>query len=295
MERLRVSGAQVLAGNQPIRLRGINRSGMEYSRTTIPAGDLEQIASWGANFVRVPFNQQWVLEFDEYVEQLATVAALAAERNLYVLFDLQWLAYGQQRGADNATPPLPDADTPAAWKKMAQRFADNPAVMFDLLNEPHDRLPGDPFPLFSADNTLLGSFKVTTAEWHPWAQKLSAVIRESAPDTLLFLSGVDWGYQCSALEIANVIYAAHVYLYSDRRTPADWDRAFGQLAVDHPVVVTELGPDKDGRLDGVAALLDYLDARGLGWAAWSWTDAPHLIGPDGNPTPFGQLVHARIK
>ena len=99
--------------------------------------------------MRVPFNQQWLLDDPSYLDELAAVAGDAAARGLYVLFDLQWLAYGQRRGRQSrrqrtiATPPLPDENSPRAWQRMAQRFAGEPAVMFDLLNEPHDRLPDD--------------------------------------------------------------------------------------------------------------------------------------------------------
>ncbi len=226
------------------------------------------------------------------------MAERASARSLYVLFDLHWLAYGQRRGSNGdgsniATPPLPDENSPHAWQQMAARFADNPAVMFDLLNEPHDRMPGDSFTLHAADGAPLDSPCVTCAEWHPWARTLAAAIRESAPETLLFASGVDWGFDCVELDLDNLVHAAHVYPFARRRTRADWERGFAELARRRPVVVTELGPVEND-LDAIVELLDFLDERGLGWAAWSWSDAPRLVDDAGQSTAFGDLIRQRL-
>jgi hypothetical protein len=282
-----------------IRLKGINLSGLEYSRASIDPRELDQIASWGANLLRVPFNQRWLLDDPSYLDQLASLAALAAERSLYTLFDLHWLDYGQRRGSNPdgsniATPPLPDADTPRAWAMMAARFGADPNVMFDLLNEPHDRLPDDPFPLQAADGTLLAAPTVGPAEWHPWVRQIAAAIRPHAPTTTLFVSGTDWAFRCVDLALDNIVHAPHVYPYAGRRTRADWERAFGHLSA--PVVVTELGPtgeNGDDDLSPIAALFDFLDERGYGWAAWSWRDRPLLVDK-GQPTAFGRLVRARF-
>jgi len=278
-----------------IRLRGINRSGLEYSRERLDPRELDEIASWGANFIRVPFNQRWLLDDPSYLDQLAEVAALAAERALHTLFDLHWLDFGQERGTNPdgsniATPPLPDGDTPSAWSKMAARFGTDPYVMFDLLNEPHDRLPDDQFPLLAADGSELRAPAVGPAEWHPWVRQLAAAIRPRAPDTPLFVSGTDWGFRCTDLDLPGIVHAPHVYPYEGRRTRADWERAFGHLRA--PVVVTELGPVTDD-LSPIAALFDFLDERGFGWAAWSWRDRPQLV-ENGQPTAFGRLVRSRF-
>jgi aryl-phospho-beta-D-glucosidase BglC (GH1 family) len=300
MRRLHASGNQLWAGHHPIRLRGVNRSGLEYSRTAPSAEELDQIASWGANFLRVPFNQQWLLSEAAYLDQLTEVAELCLERKLYVLYDLQWLAYGQHRGSDSsgnniATPPLPDADSPHAWQKMAARFGKHPAVLFDLLNEPHDRLRDDPFPLVAADGRPLHSSTVSQAVWHSWVRRLAEAIRPDAPETLLFVSGIDWGFTCAEVDVKNVVYAAHVYPYPGRRLREDWERGFAHLARRQPVVVTELGPlHPPDDLDKVAELIDFLDELDLGWAAWSWRDWPQLVEADGQPTPFGELVRSRL-
>jgi hypothetical protein len=296
MQRLRAVANQLRAGDQVVRLRGVNLSGLEYSRGVVTNAVLDEIASWGANFLRLPFNQEWLLGDPGYLDELERAAHDAAVRGLYVLFDLHWLAYGRRRGSNPdgsnvATPPLPDGDSPRAWARMAERFAQHPAVMFDLLNEPHDRLAGDAFPLQAADGSLLGS-QVGAAEWHPWVRRLAEEIRRHAPETALFVSGTDWGFQLAPLDLDNIVYASHIYPYPGKRTRADWERA---LAVAGPVVITELGPlDGDGDLAKMNELLDFLDEKGYGWAAWSWRDWPALHS--GNDlTEWGRLVRERLR
>ena len=128
---------------------------------------------------------------------------------------------------------------------------------------------------------------MTAAEWHPWARRLAAAIRPLAPETPLFVSGTDWGFQLAPVDLENVVYATHVYPHPGKRTREDWQRGFGQLAEQLPVVVTELGPLDD--LAVMKELLDFLDERGLGWAAWSWRDQPALTGD------WGRLIHLTLR
>ena len=73
LARLTVSGTKIVSGaaSQTIRLRGVNRSGLEYAEPG-SQGFLENagisepeishmVREWGANVIRVPFNQDWVL------------------------------------------------------------------------------------------------------------------------------------------------------------------------------------------------------------------------------------------
>src|SRR5262245_5016114 len=56
---------------EPILLRGVNRSGLEYSEPDeegfLSSAEISQaeigaiVQDWGANIIRLPFNQDWVL------------------------------------------------------------------------------------------------------------------------------------------------------------------------------------------------------------------------------------------
>ena len=136
---------------------------------------------------------------------------------------------------------LPDPDTPAVWAKLARRYANHPGVMFDLLNEPHDRVETDPYPLWRPDGTEYPQdhCRVSIGEWKPWAELLIDTIRAEAPETPLFVSGTNWGYDLRGLPVDrdNIVYSAHVY----RNKGDDWWGAFGHLAESVPVFVGEFG------------------------------------------------------
>lgn len=101
------------------------------------------------------------------------------------------------------TDPTRRADFAAAWRRVAQAFADHPAVLgFDPLNEPH----WGSHPVFSFERERLGPF---------YAEVVTAV-RTAAPHWLAFLEpansrniGIPSSLQPFACE--NVVYAPHSY------------------------------------------------------------------------------------
>jgi hypothetical protein len=272
-------------------LRGINRSGFEYTfAPTIGDAESEHIVrEWGARIVRLPFNQEWALTREDY--RMAMDAAIDgfAVRGAYTLLDLQWLDNHTVRGYDrdgnpNFVPPLPDDDTVELWRSLATRYNDEPAVLFDLLNEPHDPLPGD---------DLAPTPRVGMREWQPVAAALTGAIRAIHPAALIFISGIDWAYNLDGFPIPTlegVVYSTHVYV--DKKP--GWDEAFGALSATHPVFAGEWGGgDKD--LDWGARLAAYFRDRGIGWTAWGWPDKPPLLDAAGNPTAFGGLVRNALR
>jgi hypothetical protein len=320
-----------------VRLRGVNRSGLEYAEPAGPGpeaflasvhfdeADVERIAAWGARVIRLPFTQAFVLHGRrgasgaDYLGALDQVIAWAEARGLYTLLDLQWLdadtphGIGQD-GSINRVPPLPDADTVELWQTLAGRYRDRPSVLFDLFNEPHT-------PMATDDTTLLGVLPdgalwrlparvVGMAEWQPWALRLIDAIRGVDPEAVLFVSGVSWAFDLrgfplrarSGRPIDGVVYSTHVYPWCRAGLfgPPErhWTRAFGRLAADFPVFAGEWGGG-DADLEWGRALLAYLEARTVGWTAWSWCDWPPLLrdhsGGDCEPSGFGTIVRDGLR
>jgi endoglucanase len=91
----------------PVLLRGLNRSGLEYSDPDeqgflsgagICRAEVQAIVKeWGSNIVRLPFNQDFVLRGrnglppEQYQQALDQVIAWNAMFGAYTLLDLQWL------------------------------------------------------------------------------------------------------------------------------------------------------------------------------------------------------------
>jgi len=303
---------------QAVRLRGINRSGLEYvtatgddvlARAGICADEFDEIKEWGTNLVRIPFNQSHALgrngvDSAAYLRALDHAVELARTRRMYTLLDLQWLDFTFPRGhlsdsRPNFVAPLPNADSLEVWSQMASRYRDDTSVLYDIFNEPHDPLADDPEDLLGirSDGSLfpLLQRRVHFAEWIPWARHLAAAIRAHNPSALIFISGIDWGYDLRGFPIAgleNVVYSTHVYPGKKE----SWHSAFGRLSRKHPVFVGEWGgTEKD--LPWGRKLQDYFNRHEIGWAAWSWCDHPRLVesGSSYRPTAFGQLVRDSLR
>jgi hypothetical protein len=325
----------------PVRLVGVNRSGLEYVDPTdglgfleaagLSADEIQAIAgSWQARLVRLPFNQDFVLNGrpsrgrtgEEYLAAIDQVIAWAATLGAYTLLDLQWLDADRVFGTNgdlsfNRVPSLPEPATIDLWRRLAERYRDEPAVLFDLFNEPHTPLSDDSNELFVLTSEGIpvpapaGLRTVGMREWQPWAHRLIAEIRGIHPTAVIFVAGVNWAYDLRGLPlldsrgapVPNVVYTTHVYPWSRTRPirlgplESDWDRAFGHLAASVPVFAGEWGGTSDDLAWG-RRLARYFAAKQIGWCAWSWTDWPHLIASTADraytPTPFGELVRSRL-
>lgn len=321
------SGHRILRADDliPVLLRGINRSGLEYSEpgadgflsaAGITQDEIREIVlGWHANVLRIPFNQDWCLNgrgmhsAEEYLAALDRVIAWAAELHAYTILDLQWLdadtAYGTtsdpiQGKLANHVPPSPNEETIALWRLLAARYKDEPAVLFDLLNEPHNSLEDDssPLNLVSSDGTIVASRekRFTAEDWSSWATLLIAAIRQIKHEGLILVGGIDWAFDLREVKVdaPNIVYSTHIYANRDRK---DWHKALGRF--EHvPTFVGEWGgTGQDLAFGGEFASV--LRSLGLGWTAWSWADFPHLVAQPlaaaFEPTLFGSLVRNELR
>jgi endoglucanase len=291
---------------QPALLRGVNRSGLEYTDPDeegflSPAGmthfEMRWLATdWKCNIVRLPVNQDFALRGrgphsgEVYLRDVDRVISWAARYGIYTLLDLQWLDADTPFGPNRQfVPPLPNPDTPRFWQLLARRYRDEPAVLFDILNEPHDREPLDPYRLWKPGGTQypLTHYRVSMAEWQPWARVLIDAIRAEAPEALIFVSGTNWAYDLRGFPLegrANLVYSTHVYANKGTK----WEESFGVLARTHPVFAGEWGGN-EFQLDWGRRLSDYFDELGIGWTVWSWWDWPYMMTRF-EPTRFGAMV-----
>ena len=164
--RSAISGNHFVNGaGQTIRLLGVDRTSSEYGCVDgfgyddghFDDADAAAIASWGANAVRIPLNEDcWLgingqpnssqganppLTMAGYRQEIENYVADLNAHGIYAILDLHWTAPGNQVALEQQ--PMPDSDhSPAFWQSVASTFKGNPAVVFDLFNEPYD--PTDP-------------------------------------------------------------------------------------------------------------------------------------------------------
>ncbi len=310
---LRTSGNRIVnvATGEAVLLRGVNRSGLEYagpdeqgflSGASLSRAEIEFIVrEWHCTILRLPFNQDFVLRGrsgrsgEEYLQAIDQVISWASRFGAYTLLDLQWLDAERVYGGDrNFVAPLPNMESIELWTTLARRYKDEPAVLYDLFNEPHDRLIDDPYPLNKEDGMTYPADQrtVTMKEWQPWARALTQAIRDENQDALVFVSGTNWGYDLRGmpLDAENVVYSTHVYPNKGN----NWAEAFGDLSRSVPVFAGEFGgSDAPREVEYVRRLMRYLREMEIGWTAWSWSNEPFLVTRY-VPTAFGEAVRREL-
>jgi endoglucanase len=163
---IKIVGSHFVNGSgHTVRLLGVNRTSSEYGCVDgfgyddghFDNSDAKAIASWGANAVRIPLNEDcWLgingqpnsnqdpgqkLTRAGYQQEIKRYVADLNGQGIYAILDLHWSAPGSQVALEQQ--PMPDQDhSPAFWTSVASAFKKNPAVVFDLFNEPYD--PTDP-------------------------------------------------------------------------------------------------------------------------------------------------------
>lgn len=223
---IRVSGTKFVDQNgQTVQLRGIDRSGTEYSCTdNYPykfisdtgdgAGEQLSYAStvassllnWnkaGAssnaiNAVRIPLNEDCWLGInlpsaaDPYIGTnyqnfiQAEVSALTAE-HMYVILDLHLTAPGTNIPIDQDVAPDED-HAPIFWQQVADQYKNQPSVMFDLFNEPRMTQSGNwnCYQLGCTTNGIFGSFQVAGT------QQLVSIIRNEGAQNVILVEGLSY-------------------------------------------------------------------------------------------------------
>lgn len=297
------------ASPSPRVLRGINLSGLQHRRpgyyvperstrgrpprrapdsrraADIVPRRLREIRRWDADMIRLPVNQDWVLNGNDrrrplrYLYDIDRIVRDAAAQGLYVLICNQIVR--RIRLPNNKEigyiAPLPDHQATLFWRILARRYRREPAVMFDLSNEPHRpmiRHAGTPRQFNELDyytGPLPQDDATWVALWHDWVRALHGVIRSARSDSLIFVSGmkarradrVSWAADLSSMPVnrrrsrgpgqgaqglAGVVYSSHMYPAAQAQSKADWDRLLGRtssrLAGQCPIFIGEWGPDE---------------------------------------------------
>jgi aryl-phospho-beta-D-glucosidase BglC (GH1 family) len=210
----RVAAGQLVdAVGNPLRLTGADREGLEY---VDPTGfctnwqgqhgiNLAAMQSWHINAVRVPLNEDCWLNINGvrqggafYQNTLRQFVNSANAAGMYVIVDLHINSPGTILSTEQQQ--MPDADhAPDFWTSVASTFSNNPAVIFDLYNEPHPETEptiahahGDPV---AWNCWLNGSLELGSKNGFPMAPA-----RISPPSTGRWRECNRWSMRCEALE-----------------------------------------------------------------------------------------------
>jgi hypothetical protein len=301
-----VSGNHLVDGNgATIRLLGVNRSGTEYACIQgwglfdgpNDATSVAAMASWHINAVRIPLNEDCWLNINgvnpsyagaTYQAAVQSYVNLLHQYGLYAILDLHWNAPGTTQSTGQQV--MPDADhSPAFWTSVASFYKSDPAVLFDLYNEPHD---------VSWSCWLNGCSTGSPAWTTAGMQSLVNAVRATGATQPIMVGGLAWSNDLSGwlankpADSANALVASFHNYNFNVCDPSCWNATVASLANQVPVVTGELG-ENDCAHGYIDQYMPWADAHGISYLGWTWdtwdcANGPALISNyDGTPTAFG--------
>jgi len=291
-------------------LQGVNAGGLETlpADTQVIKSTLVAIDDWKANAIRLPMNEMfWFgrspLQKDggkAYRDIIDQCVMIAANRGAYLILDLHRYR-------------APKAEHAEFWKDAATHFKNHPAVLFDLMNEPH----GISWKVWR-DGGFVGEKKgvdesaFLTAEEKKknqgfdsvGMQALADAVRSTGANNIVIAGGIGWsgdlsgvadGYELSDKTGNGIMYSWHQYNWHK-----GWDKTVLPVAAKYPVFVGEVGADPK-KMDFIPAelqedpytwvpdMLGFIQKYRLNWTGWCFHPraTPVMISDwKYTPTPY---------
>ena len=342
-----------VAGLESVAIQGWDPSNPWGGSTGQNTPDWALMKTWGINAVRLPINEaSWLgsqcrdvggygVHFvngakvnntpgelvsadpgGNYRATVATTVSEATAAGLYVILDLHLAA------PSNVCPtmqnPMADGDNAINfWSTLASVYKSNPAVIFELFNEPFlDQVPvagNDPWQAL-IDGGTLSWYRAQTPN-NPWytqvnytwqtagmQQMLNAVRATGATNviltsTLAYSSSLGGWLQYHPTDTLNPSQIAavwHAYPSPDAPNAVNCiglpacsaqtlSDATAILNAGYPVVVTEYGdPSGGSTAPWSSVLLPFADSQGISYFGWTWdpwTGTTFYLITDGNGDP----------
>ncbi len=249
---LRVEGTQLVnERGETVVLHGMSSHGLQWFPDFATENAIKATAERGANLFRCAMYtaEGGYLSDSSVKNTLINAVDSAVRQDMYVIIDWHILSDGN---------PLDNADAAAEFfAEMADRYGDNPAVLYEICNEPNGNV-------------------TWSDDVKPYAERIIRVIRERS-DGIILVGSPTWSQDLheaagNPLEGVNIMYTCHFYA----GTHTGWLRQ--RIAESGlPVFVSEWGmsaADGNGGVftDEAQAWIDFMNERGISWANWSYCD-----------------------
>ena len=350
---IKVVGNHFVNGSgQTIRLLGVDRPGTEYAceqgwgfsdgddDASAAAADAASIAGWDADAVRVPLNEDCWLGINgqpsyrpggdseaqaqaAYQQTLETYVSDLNADGIYAILDLHWSAPGTV--VSDAQRSLPDDHSAAFWTSVAATFKDNPAVVFDLFNEPYSPA-ADGYSAYpvnwscwlhggctvpdAADGDTPTAGQTYTAVG---MQALVNAVRATGASQPILVGGLAYANDLSGWlsnepsdPAGQLAASLHAYEGNSCDDVACWDAEVAPVAAKVPVVAGEFDENEcpSGTDNWDDTFMDWADQTGVSYLAWGWfvgvtpdcSDGGYYLLTDaGAPaSPNGVAVHTHL-
>lgn len=324
---LHVSGTRILDSNgRQVLLRGVNCASMEWTSDGeghILATVRTAIDDWHANIIRLPVSQdRWFgLEpeqhdgGDAYRSLVHRVIDTIASDGCYAVLDLHWNDAGTW-GPETGQHVMPDENSVTFWRSAARAYRNDPAVIFDLYNEPHD-VSWDVWKNGGVVQDRGPTVRHPTSYRTPGMQSLLVTVRSQGADNMVIAGGLDWAYDMSGFlkgftlsdpDGSGVVYANHSYPIKGD-TIQKWLAKMEAATAKIPVIVSEFGsetrpprpnarPNRFNDPKWLPETMAALHSHHWNWIAWDLhpSAGPRLISDwEYTPTPsFGAIVKKEL-
>lgn len=272
----------------------------------ITEADVDSIKSWGFNSIRLPMHYNlFTLSIDEEpvegedtwidtgFDLVDNLLSWCEKREIYLILDLHGAPGGQGKDAaisdyDSTKPSLWESPenqrkTVALWKKLAERYADEPWIGgYDLINEPN-------WDIDNAGNKNGCSCNQNTALWKLY-KEIIAAIRTVDKNHLVVLSGNCWGNNYNGLSniksfdsCSNLALSFHRYwCYNNDSSISGILGLRNTLNI--PIWMSESGENSNAWF---ADAVDLLEKNNVGWDWWPYKKLGSVSGMIIIPKPEG--------
>ncbi|WP_327270253.1 cellulase family glycosylhydrolase [Streptomyces sp. NBC_01218] len=249
--------------NRPIQLRGMSTHGIQWFSACYNNASMDALAKdWKADLLRVAmYVQESGYETDPagFTSRVNSIVDMAEARGMYALIDFHTLTPGD--------PNYNLARAKTFFASVAARNANKKNVIYEIANEPNG---------------------VSWSAIKSYAEQVIPVIRAADPDAVVIVGTRGWSslgvsdgsgeseVVNSPVNAANIMYAFHFYAASHKD---NYRAALSRAATQLPMFVTEFGTVSatgGGAMDraSTTAWLDLLDQLKIGYANWTFSDAP---------------------
>lgn len=249
---LHVDGTQLVnERGEAVVLHGMSSHGLQWFGNFASENAIGKTADYGANLFRCAMytSEGGYISNPSVKDTLINAVDSAIRQDMYVIIDWHILSDGD---------PMTHADKAEEFfAEMAERYGDNPAVLYEICNEPNGDISWD-------ENVK------------PYAERIIPVIRAHS-NGIILVGSPTWSQDLheaakNPIDAENIMYTCHFYA----GTHTDWLR---QRIADCglPVFVSEWGTSAaDGNggvyLDEAKKWIDFMNEYGISWANWSLCD-----------------------
>jgi endoglucanase len=322
---LSVTGNRLLAGDRPLQVRGVNRSGTEYACVQnwgifdgpSDAASVGAMAAWHVDFVRIPINEDCWLGInqgqnsgafygDAYRQAIEGYVQLLHEQGMYAELSLMWAAPAAYPATYQSNGPDQD-HSPALWASLAATFKNDPGVVLSPWGE--TTVGWQCFRNGCSDQATFGPQNglYETAGM----QEAVDVMRKAGFKGPIAISCIAYANECgnynngSWLEYEPsdperaLLAEIHVYGRNACDTPACFDTTYAPVAARVPMIWAETGSSYDAAdcdASWITMAMHWADQHGVGYEAWAWDTWRSCLAliSDYQGTPsnaYGQWVH----